>query len=366
MALNEEKILSDKFIFISYSHKDSDAVKEDMTALLARGVRVWYDENMRLGDDWTEIAKRAINHENCIGVLFYNSPSAFISKAVQAEQQLTREKAEKSDFKVWSVHLDGKQTPQICIEACSLLGNYMEYFSTAMPLQQLMFSDKVLCILRSESESAVERIYNEIAVPYHLVDNEDNFLDDARKSNSTSKGTDEIVFGKYIASEYYGPEQPIGTDNQRFGSQKNLIQLDGKRYTSKDLRWKLMYVADGKAVLLCTQILSQMPFNVGKSFLESEFSQVAFLGDDLERIGGVAPRYMTAQDAAKCAEAHKDDALKLANPGELTHWWIDADGLTPYWKQTYKDDYNYKKGFSIFIKKGIRPVLEVPTKNFNK
>ena len=74
MSLNEEKILSGNFVFISYSHKDQAAVTEDMEALLGQGVRVWFDVNMRLGDNWAQIAEQTILHKNCVGAIFYYRP----------------------------------------------------------------------------------------------------------------------------------------------------------------------------------------------------------------------------------------------------------------------------------------------------
>ncbi len=106
MSLNEDKILSGKFVFVSYSHKDQSAVKADMSALLDLGVRVWFDENMRLGDNWSQIAKSKITHEKCVGVIFYNSANSFVSSAVQLEQELTMSRVKEGNFRYWSVNIE--------------------------------------------------------------------------------------------------------------------------------------------------------------------------------------------------------------------------------------------------------------------
>lgn len=364
MPLNEEKIINNKYIFISYSHRDADAVREDATALMAKGVRVWYDEHMRIGEKWSDIAEKRINDENCVGVLFYNSPNAFISKAVQEEQEMASVRAKNGEFHIWAVHLDAKPTPQICIEAISLHPHVQEYFTTAMPFQQKMFDDRVLCIMRTDSESTVDRIYNEIAEPYHVVDNENNLMDDARKSRRSMSETNEITLGRYISSEYYGPEQPIGTEDQRFGSQKTLILLNGKPYNTKELRWQLMYVKDERAVLLCSRIIDRREFTDGLRFLSSTFPTVAFA--DIEGAESIKARYLTSGDVALAGDRHTESALSLSECGENIHWWIDENGLTDHWKKTYSNDFLYQKGFPIFIKKGIRPIIEVPVKLFQK
>jgi len=364
MPLNEERIIKSKYIFVSYSHRDADAVREDMTALMARGVRVWYDEHMRIGEKWSDIAEKRINDENCVGVLFYNSPNSFISSAVQEEQKMASDRAKNGEFHIWAVHLDAKPTAQICIEAISMHPNVQEYFTTAMPFQQAMFDARLLCIMRTESQTTVERIYNEIAEPYHIVDNENNLMDDARKSHRSMGETNEITLGRYISSEYFGPEQPNGADDQRFGSQKTLILLNGKPYNTKELRWRLMYVKDECAVLLCSRIIDRMEFTDGIHFLSSTFPTVAFA--DIDGAESIKARYLTNADAALACDRHNEFALSLSERGEQIHWWINENGLTDHWKQTYSNDFPYRKGFPIFVKKGIRPIIEVPVKLFRK
>ncbi len=364
MPLNEEKIIANHYIFVSYSHRDADAVREDMTALIARGVRVWYDEHMRIGEKWSDIAEKRINDENCVGVLFYNSPNSFISTAVQEEQKMASERAKNGDFHIWAVHIDAKPTSQICIDAIPLHPNCQEYFTTTMRFQQDLFDSRILCIMRSESEATVERIYNEIAEPYHIVDNENNLMDDARKSNRSIGETNEITLGRYVSSEYFGPEQPVNAEDQRFGSQKTLIQLNGKRYNTKELRWRLLYVKDERAVLLCSRIIDKKEFAQGAHFLTSTFCAVTFA--EIEGADRIKARYMTNADISLAKDKHTESALTLKENNDQLHWWIDEDGLTAHWKQTYSNDFSYKKGFPIFIKKGIRPVIEVPVKLFQK
>lgn len=366
MSLIEEKILSGKFVFISYSHRDKDAIKEDMDALLKLGVRVWFDVNMRLGEDWSEIAARILAHENCIGTIFYNSANSFVSPACQIEQKIVYAKAVEGNFKYWSVNLDEKPTPNILAESLPrALANGQDTYMSAMSRQMEMFNEKILCIMRSNSPTTVDRIYNEIAVPFRLVDNEDNFMEEAKRASMTSEDSRDISLGRYIDCEYYGPEQAVGNEDQRFGSALNLIQLKGKRYTTRPLKWRLIYVEDGKAVLLCRSVLAQTTFLDGEAFLKGSFAKVAFTREEIERFGPISVRYMNAADIARSEVSHTESALALADGGRLAHWWIDENGLTVNWKQTFSNDFHYKKGFSIFIKKGLRPVIEISAQKIN-
>ena len=53
---------SEKYIFVSYAHKDSEQVFPIMKMLKSRGYRIWYDEGIVPGSEWTDhIAKRLNN-----------------------------------------------------------------------------------------------------------------------------------------------------------------------------------------------------------------------------------------------------------------------------------------------------------------
>ena len=95
---------------------------------------------------------------------------------------------------------------------------------------------------------------------------------------------------------------------------------------------------------------------VRNAFLENDFCHLAFSNNDIERYGEIKARYMNERDVEKNTNPN---ALALGFIGKLKHWWIDADGLTINWKQTYSDNICYKNGFSCLIKKGIRPVIEM-------
>lgn len=45
----------DKYIFVSYCHKDKDRVYPVIAALMNEGFRIWYDEGVSPGSDWPEV-----------------------------------------------------------------------------------------------------------------------------------------------------------------------------------------------------------------------------------------------------------------------------------------------------------------------
>ena len=87
-----EEIVKGDFLFISYKHEDHDTVFEIVDALLAMGVRVWCDVDLRAGDDWNERVKLLLEHPSCKGVAFFNSVSAFMSAPIAKERAIAKEK----------------------------------------------------------------------------------------------------------------------------------------------------------------------------------------------------------------------------------------------------------------------------------
>lgn len=55
---------SDKFIFISYAHKDADMVFPILSRLQADGYRFWFDSGIDPGTEWDEFIAKTINNSD--------------------------------------------------------------------------------------------------------------------------------------------------------------------------------------------------------------------------------------------------------------------------------------------------------------
>jgi hypothetical protein len=76
--------LGDKpYIFVSYSHKDSEAVKEDLRHMNSEGYHIWYDEGIEIGKDWPDELATAI--QNCTQFIVYISGYSIKSEHVKDE-----------------------------------------------------------------------------------------------------------------------------------------------------------------------------------------------------------------------------------------------------------------------------------------
>ena len=74
---------AEPYVFVSYSHKDSEEVLKDISWMIGKGYRVWYDEGIEFGQDFpTELA---LAIKKCNQFIVYLSPNSIESKYVNRE-----------------------------------------------------------------------------------------------------------------------------------------------------------------------------------------------------------------------------------------------------------------------------------------
>jgi hypothetical protein len=74
---------TDPYLFASYAHADAGVVYPEIQFLHGRGHRIWYDEGIEVGGEWSEAIADAI--EGCAQFLVFMSPRAAGSKHVREE-----------------------------------------------------------------------------------------------------------------------------------------------------------------------------------------------------------------------------------------------------------------------------------------
>jgi hypothetical protein len=72
---------SEPYIFVSYAHKDKNAVYPEIKRLHDVGYRIWYDEGIPPTSEWPEEIAKAI--EACAFFLVFISPQAVTSVNVR-------------------------------------------------------------------------------------------------------------------------------------------------------------------------------------------------------------------------------------------------------------------------------------------
>ncbi len=364
IVLKEEEIFQGLFFFVSYSHQDGDVVREDVNALINRGVRLWIDhrnendENMSLGDDWQEKVKYAVFHPNCRGVIFYNSAAARSSKAIWLEEKLTKlRKLEDPDFKHFVINIGGKTQQAITNETFTKVGEKgiaAEYGEAFMRQQELfgMEQESVLYHLREGSEACVEAIYAK-AKDFGVADDTLVTIKALEKNKIVSKDSGEACFGCY-KGEFVTKvaAQPNGRAN-------GVIYQDSKAYKKRDLFWRILYEKDGKTVMLCSEQVEQCSALDVEDALKA-FAEIAF--NDEERAAVKAVRLLNASD-----EENTEDKSVFDFGDEPVSWWIDEPGLVEkWWQRVYKNGGRYGHGFLKSLVKGLRPVIEASSADLKK
>lgn len=356
--MDEKRVVSGNFVFISYSHNDIDAVKEDCAALDKRNARIWYDEQMHLNDDWKDRAKYAITHDNCRGVIFYVSKSSVLSKAVADEIGWTKERLAGGNFNYWTVVVGAENMSDVYAQAAQIDRSIFAKITDYMK----MFNDDKLFIRRESCEQCVGRIVEEIAKVHGVVDDEQEL---AKKIRRTSEFKDSSMFrfGGWAGDAYDVPADEA--DGRRSFGGRTYISFNHKAYLIKPLDWKLLYTKDAKAVLICNDILEYTKGGEDvEKFLNEAVYKLAF--DDAEKSKLKAkPRLLSMKEIEENGIGADKLALGGASQCPARHWWLADDGLYGGWQMTYGGAPN-KNGFIKSVKKGVRPVIEIATNDIEK
>ena len=64
---------SEPYVFISYSHKDSDRVFPILQRLQAEGIRIWYDKGIEWGSKWDNYIARRVHNCDCVIAFLSNN-----------------------------------------------------------------------------------------------------------------------------------------------------------------------------------------------------------------------------------------------------------------------------------------------------
>ena len=74
---------NDKYIFVSYAHKDSPRVHPIMQAMIHHGFRLWYDSGIEAGTEWPEYI--ADHLSRCETLLVFMTQGVVASKNCRNE-----------------------------------------------------------------------------------------------------------------------------------------------------------------------------------------------------------------------------------------------------------------------------------------
>ena len=93
------------YVFVCYSHDDSEVVYTEMVWLREHGVNLWYDEGISPGEEWSEELGQAI--DNATVLLFFLTPNSVSSRHCRNEVHF----AQNHDTSILAVHLEQTRLP---------------------------------------------------------------------------------------------------------------------------------------------------------------------------------------------------------------------------------------------------------------
>ena len=96
---------SDPFIFISYAHKDSEIVYEEITELHESGYKIWYDEGIEASNEWPEEIANAVI--GCAVFVVFISPRS--TSSVNCRNEINLALNENKPF--LAIHLEESDLP---------------------------------------------------------------------------------------------------------------------------------------------------------------------------------------------------------------------------------------------------------------
>lgn len=327
----EETIVTDKFLFISYSHEEKGMVRNSVNWLIGEGVRLWYDADLHNGDNWIDIAKRMITHENCIGTIFFNSLNSYISDPVAEERRLSLEKKEQ-----WQKEGKTYHTFVVNMGKPSTLRLVKQIFDS------LPDNDSIIRhAITSEQLCVILQLFNDSCI-YSYMDPDEKeaflqpFLDDLIKR------APEVVNKTAIALE----EMEKLSKNAGISFKMGRYKVGTEEIA---LEWQFLSYNESDGIFLLKPILEErLGFGL-QEWLNGEFRSAAFTSEEREKIKG-SIRLLSEKET-------EGISTKLMQTEHA--WWLsDVNGALQL--VVREDGSVYKKGsINTRVQRGVRPVIVI-------
>lgn len=326
----EEEIVKDKFLFISYSHEDKTQVRSVADWLIGEGVRLWYDADLRNGDNWIDVARRVLAHENCIGTIFFNSVSAYISNPVAAERAISLEKKTQ-----WAK--DGKTYHTFVVN----MGKPSTMRLVKQVLEALPDEDRAIGqALTTDQLGVILKLFNGSCIYSFMDPAEPDAFRPAFLEDMIARAPEVVRKADMIRREM---EKRAKNGGISFQLGKYII--DGKRVP---LEWQYVSHQGSAGVFLLKQVLDDRPGGGLTDWLNGEFKTAAFTPGEQDLL------------LDKLRLLSREECDRLPHSAMVTGrcWWL-AEVSGALQKMAYEDGEIYEKGCNIRLKRGVRPVITV-------
>lgn len=369
-----EEIVKGDFLFISYKHEDHDTVFEIVDALLAMGVRVWCDVDLRAGDDWNERVKLLLEHPSCKGVVFFNSVSAFMSVPIAKERAIAKEKRQLciengKTFLVLPVNIGKPSTMRLLKNAFEMVADDDVEIDYKLPLESIndivdLFNNKTLYVYADGNNASVcaESLFSAIerSIPTAVDIGKIKMRDLGKKMSKSVGETPCVTFGRYKGVPYNNlPPYQLDRDGLITVRGEKYVVEAGKAYTAVDVTWYCISCHGDDAVLVSERILETRTGGPDLiKWLNTVFRGCAFTDEEAACILGD----IALVGEKDIAAADSKDFLVCADSERIPEkqWWLGAYGIGIMQKVVREDGSVYNNGYNCRTKKsGVRPLIHV-------
>ena len=373
----------DNYVFISYSHLDSDLVYSDLKALYNAGLRYWYDEALAAGKEWNVEAEKAMDDEEgkCLGIIFFMTENLFMSGAVQKEIEMYhRIKQKRENFSFFCVS-PGTLSVNTLIRNVYLRmpdedGKTLNH---KFPLNRLeciirTFKDETIFIGRdkeTEYEGHIPELVKELKKWGPLFANDESRLD--ALTGKVLKN----VNGKYLLEMGRYPHNFEGNTTERDGvfskGGKDYFAVNGFAFSFKDIVWKLIEPDGNYGTFISDICLDFVPGITSEKldledWLKGNFADLAFNDGEreaLEYISVLSKDYLEKNKDNIDEASSKSEYFENRSGEAVTYsiWLSDKVG-------DIKRMYTNKKCRTVLgeipsrVGAGVRPIIKVDLEKY--
>lgn len=279
------KLSDNEYLFISYAHANSNKIYPFLNKLYDLGINFWYDEKLKVGKSWTEIALKALNDSKCKGILFFVSKEFINSDACEIEVREAYKKILENDFLYIPICVDDENISKQLILAKNEINKKRIAF-----YQKSVFFDQVLYIRLTDEgiKKLITRLTEEIP---GVVNNQEAIINKLLNNSKIKKLDDEYIIelGEYPQNNFE-KLNIFPTDNIIFFNEEKYkgIKAQKKFFIFEKIKWKIIDVNENYiSIMPLTAIdISKGDLNSIHKKLE-EFYEIAFSQKEKECIENI-------------------------------------------------------------------------------
>lgn len=320
------------FVFVSYSHRDSEWVYPILKGLYEINLRFWYDTEIRLGDKWDEHVLEEIEDSKCVGAIVFLSEYLAKSDACAKELKILLSKGK--EFVCMSVNKNSDSPEKLfingCIDPTKLYDAILKSESASVNItecsvpsvQEVVERAKIMRELFPSNKlwsppPSSPAMFKRLAEAFRKV----GAIDDEASLSEQLNIEDSVVFGTYPIRDRYDAT----------------VFINGEGTLPLKNEWVILKVDQGRTLLL-----SKHPVTAERVYAEKideklkKFRESCFSKDELEILTS-GPRLLTEDEfdhyimgkkknncLSKCRPNPKEN-----NSNRDISWWILKSDNTP-------------------------------------